>query len=151
MTSNEIDELLDFHNKVRKEVGVDAVKWNPKVAQSAQQWADYLAETGKFEHRPADNSVYGSNLAAGTGSFTVLSLAGLWYGEKANYKLHAPIGNDLKLVGHYTQMIWKNTTEIGVGKATYKTGERKGQSVIVAEYNPPGNYIGQDPLAPTSK
>jgi len=44
-------------------------------------------------------------------------------------------------VGHYTQVIWKNTTEVGCGVARSNQGE-----IWVCNYNPPGNYQGQNPL-----
>lgn len=37
---------LDFHNKVRKDVGTDPLKWSAELAQYAQTWADNLAGTG---------------------------------------------------------------------------------------------------------
>jgi allophanate hydrolase subunit 1 len=42
--------------------------------------------------------------------------------------------------GHYTQIIWKNTTEVGCGLA------RGAQmDYFVCQYNPPGNFQGQKP------
>jgi hypothetical protein len=42
--------------------------------------------------------------------------------------------------GHFTQVVWKNTTEIGCG---CKNGCSPWYSICVCQYNPPGNYIGQ--------
>lgn len=41
--------------------------------------------------------------------------------------------------GHFTQLIWKDTSEVGMGIARSRTGKQ----YIVANYNPPGNYIGR--------
>lgn len=42
-------------------------------------------------------------------------------------------------VGHYTQIIWRDTKEVGCGYA-----DRQGTfDVLVCQYNPPGNYPGQ--------
>jgi hypothetical protein len=38
-------------------------------------------------------------------------------------------------------MIWKNTKEIGVGIATCPAGGL----IVVANYNPPGNFMGEFP------
>ena len=43
--------------------------------------------------------------------------------------------------GHYTQMVWKNTAQVGIGQANCAGGG----SVIAAEYHPPGNYMGEKP------
>lgn len=40
---------------------------------------------------------------------------------------------------HFTQLIWKSSTELGVGIARNK----KGQTYVVCNYNPRGNFIGQ--------
>lgn len=43
------------------------------------------------------------------------------------------------ITGHFTQMVWRDTKEIGVGRAKGKSG----QVVIVANYKPRGNIFGQ--------
>ncbi|MEI6088085.1 MAG: CAP domain-containing protein [Bacteroidota bacterium] len=43
--------------------------------------------------------------------------------------------------GHYTQMVWKNTKEVGVGVSTCPNGA----IIIVANYFPAGNYMRQFP------
>ena len=40
------------------------------------------------------------------------------------------------LAGHFTQVVWKETKELGVGRAKSNTGKL----YIVAYYSPPGNY-----------
>ena len=47
--------------------------------------------------------------------------------------------------GHYTQMVWKDTTAIGAGKAIILEGEQKGWLVVVCNYDPPGNIAGVKP------
>jgi uncharacterized protein YkwD len=142
VTAKEAEDLVKLHNKARKEVGVPPVKWSPTLAKHAQEWADELARTGKWEHRKDDK--YGENLERGLG-YTVLELAEGWYDEKAKYTPGTPYPGVGHGVGHYTQMVWKDTTEIGVGKAVYTTGEKKGRLIIVANYNPPGNFKGEKP------
>lgn len=39
--------------------------------------------------------------------------------------------------GHFTQVVWKESKELGVAFA--KIG---GKVIVVANYSPPGNYIG---------
>lgn len=46
-----------------------------------------------------------------------------------------------KKVGHYTQMVWNYTREVGAGVA-YCPG---GGIVVVASYHPAGNIIGSVP------
>lgn len=42
-------------------------------------------------------------------------------------------------IGHFTQVVWKDSTELGVGCA--KTDN--GKTYVVANYNPPGNMMGK--------
>jgi len=42
------------------------------------------------------------------------------------------------LTGHFTQIVWKNTTEMGIAMA-----KRDGTCVVVACYHPRGNIVGQ--------
>jgi pathogenesis-related protein 1 len=144
VTAEEAAELVKLHNDARKEVGVPPVKWSPTLAKHAQAYADELARTGKWEHNPDDK--YGENLASGSGGgYNVLSAVQGWYDEKARYTPGTPYPGVGYGVGHYTQMVWKKTTEIGVGKAVYTTGEYKGALIIVANYDPPGNFRGEKP------
>lgn len=40
--------------------------------------------------------------------------------------------------GHFTQLVWASSRELGVGKAR----SRQGKTVVVAMYRPPGNVCG---------
>ena len=122
---------------VRKEVGTPPLTWSNDLAAFAQQWANHLASIGKMVHRP--NNKYGENLFMGSGNYTPLDASVNWYNEKNGYK-YRKIDNDLS-AGHYTQMIWYNTTQVGVGVAIAANGD----IYVVANYSPPGNYVGEYP------
>lgn len=90
----------------------------------------------------------GENLAAGFGSgYGVMKGAADWYGEIKFYEPGTAIPADFSSfkAGHYTQMVWAKTTEIGAGKAVIKQGDMKGWTIIVCNYNPAGNLIGAKP------
>jgi Cysteine-rich secretory protein family len=132
------EEILNAHNKYRAEVGVEPLQWSEDLAASAQQWADQLAQTGRFEH-----SGSGENLAQGsTGAFSVTQLVDMWGGEKqyfinGTFPDVSSTGNWMD-VGHYTQVVWRNTTEVGCGLAS-----GNGNDVLVCHYNLAGNFMGQ--------
>ena len=133
--------VVDRHNQIRGEVYTDsAVIWSDTVASTAQDYANYLALTGTFEH---DNSEYGENIYMSSLNTNYVNAIDSWYEEKVDYNYND--NSCSGVCGHYTQIIWKNTTEIGCGKAIYETGDFKGGTVIVCRYNPAGNYSGERP------
>lgn len=136
-------EIVSFHNKVRADVGVEPVSWSTELARNAQEWATQLAVRGELVHR--QGLPYGENLAINSNCLTGVRS---WYDEKKDYPLGTSIPEDFStfFAGHYTQMVWKNTREIGAGMGRIaKNGRFKGQVVLVCCYNPPGNYIGEKP------
>jgi pathogenesis-related protein 1 len=140
LTWAEVRTLLALHNQVRAEVGVPPLTWSPEVAAWAQAWADHLASQGcAFEHRP-DNP-YGENLFGGTaGGDGVGDAVKAWYQEKADYP-GGPLSPDNWFkAGHYTQLVWRDTTKVGCGKA-----ECNDQIIVVCDYDPAGNTMGQSP------
>ncbi len=137
-------EFLNAHNKYRKQVGVPLLVWSDKLAASAQQWANSLASRGAFEHssnsqRPGE----GENLWRGTsGRFSRTVMVDGWGSEQRYFQNGifpnvSSTGNWVD-VGHYTQMIWKTTRELGCGVAT-----GRGYDTLVCRYSPPGNFQGQ--------
>jgi pathogenesis-related protein 1 len=141
-TEEEADTLIKKHNEARDQVGVKQhVRWSKDLATYAQEWADHIAEAGKFEHRP--EGTYGENLAAGRAErYGAKEAADTWLKEKEVYDDGK---RDLEKVGHYTQMVWARTTRIGSGKAVIKAGPMKGWTVVVCNYDPPGNLQAEKP------
>lgn len=151
LTDAEAKEVMDYHNTIRKAVGVEPVKWSPDVAKFAQAWANEIARTGDVKHRPYDEGVwkqkYGENIGWGGGAYTAMDAAKGWQSEIKFYTPGTAIPQDFASfqAGHYTQMVWKASTEVGAGKAVIQAGQFKGWTVHVCNYNPPGNVLGQKP------
>jgi len=143
ITEDEAARLVAYHNQVRAEVGVAPVVWSADLARYAQEWADRIAASGKFEHRPSSEQRYGENLATGSSpAYGLLEAAQGWYAEKALYRPKAPFTVSLLRAGHYTQMVWSTTTQIGAGRAVFQKGPYQGWQIIVCNYAPQGNKVG---------
>jgi len=145
LTIREVEDLLQLHNKARAEVGVGPLMWSQKLAIYAQEWADHLASTQcRLEHRPhADKwkQEYGENLFMGTvGYYGVADAVKAWESEKVYYSGETLNASNWNASGHYTQVVWKNTKEVGCAKA-----ECKGNIIVMCNYDPPGNVFGQKP------
>ena len=152
LTLQEIKEMLQGHNKARAEVGVGPLRWSKQLANYAQEWATHLALTRcQFEHRPHSGpwkQEHGENLFMGTAAYYgVADAVEAWVEEKVYYRGEAITSSDQRVTsgnfdawGHYTQVMWKDTKEVGCAKV-----ECKGSIIVVCNYDPPGNVIGQKP------
>ena len=155
------------HNAVRAAVqtttALPPLAWSETLAQYAQQWVDSLAATScsSPHHRSSqdlDKVGYGENLyvsLSSVGSSTAQQAVDAWAAEKACYTYGNFMTNDkcdttcyTKLnsdgCGHYTQIVWRTSTEVGCGVATCTNGGAK-EDIWICNYKPPGNYIGNKP------
>lgn len=138
-----ITEILNAHNKYRSELNIAPLKWSEELAKHAKAWADRLASERKMYHSSGTGE--GENLWMGTsGYYSLTQMVDGWGGEKKYYKDGifpgvSTTGNWAD-VGHYTQIIWRNTTEVGCAKST-----SGGNDYLVCRYSPPGNYMRQKP------
>ena len=143
VSQSEAQQALDFHNKVRNDVGSKPLEWSPELAAYAQEWADHLASNNcAFEHRSGeyDTNNYGENIFWGSGPvYNSKSASESWYSEIKDYVHGVLTSDNWSVAGHYTQMVWSKTTAVGIGSATCSSGA----VIIVANYNPPGNYLGE--------
>ncbi|CAN6688023.1 unnamed protein product [Malus baccata var. baccata] len=132
-------DFIDEHNKARAEVGVGPIKWNETVAAYAQKYADSKIETCEMVH---SQGPYGENLAEGWGSeMTGGQAVKFWVTEKPDYDYDSNSCTAGKVCGHYTQVVWRNSTRVGCARAKCKNG----MIFVICSYDPPGNWIGERP------
>jgi pathogenesis-related protein 1 len=146
ITQSEAQEALDHHNKVRADVGSPGLQWSAELAKFSQEWADHLASQGcDMQHRPHSGQwaqKYGENIFWGSAtSYTPIDASKSWYNEIKDYTYGELNNSNWYNTGHYTQMVWKNTTHVGIGVAKCSDGG----IIIVANYDPAGNYLGEKP------
>lgn len=131
--------VLAVHNAERSAVGVPPLAWNDRLAADAAVWGRVLAQRQVLRHD--DQRAQGENLWMGTsGRFTVEQMVGAWAAEKRDYRhgVFPDVAARGKVVGHYTQMVWRGTTQVGCALVPGKPAD-----VLVCRYDPPGNWIGQ--------
>jgi pathogenesis-related protein 1 len=129
--------MLAAHNAVRLRVGMAPLAWSSVLAASAQEWANVLLARRQFVHRP--NSTYGQNLYEITGATaSPAKVVNVWAWESRNYDYSS--NRCRGVCGHYTQIVWGDTKEVGCAVA-----RGRGREVWVCDYNPPGNWIGKRP------
>ncbi len=142
--------VLAVHNRERAAVSVPPLMWSDKLAADAKAWADHLATLGKIVHcvnvPGCDTHGEGENLASGGHTTTVPIAQNMqgWIAEKNVFQgLPSATGTDV--VGHYTQMVWKSTTQIGCGTASGGPNDNQGWDILVCRYLPWGN-TGPNPF-----
>ncbi|KAK5931760.1 hypothetical protein CgunFtcFv8_003531 [Champsocephalus gunnari] len=128
-------EFQETHNAYRAKHGAPQMTFNSEMCASAQKWADHLLSISEMKHsetKDGENIYYMSSSAGSnpTGKEAVDS----WYSEIKDYNWSSPGFNGN--TGHFTQVVWKESSEMGVGVAT------DGKTVfVVGQYRPAGNMM----------
>jgi uncharacterized protein YkwD len=139
--------VLAAHNSARAQLGLPPLRWNPHLADIAASRASQLATSHIFEHTTENSmSPQGENIWGGTrGYYKPEDMVNAWAEERQYFKPgifpdNSTTGN-VEDVGHFTQIVWRNTTEVGC--ATTNDGEF---DILVCRYSPAGNYLGEKPF-----
>lgn len=119
---------LDAHNKHRRKHcdNIEDVKYSLAVEAQAKEAADHCL----FEHGLSDSS-NGENLCRGHASLQ--DCVDDWYSEIQFYDFTRQ-GFGFA-TGHFTQLVWKSTTEVGCGICS-------DSRIYVCQYNLAGNVLG---------
>ena len=153
--------MLESHNIDRALHCVPPVQWSDALAANAQAWANRCtkASSGFFSHQPSnpngENLSWGYFLSNGQPILPAVSpeeAVRRWYGEITSYNFNNPLLTDAN--GHFTQVVWRATTQLGCAQATCPVSTDPCFSPTVAcnpsitvpgtlwvcEYSPPGNF-----------
>lgn len=134
-----IQEMLRAHNQVRSQRELPPLRWSLRLEALAHEWAVHLSELGALEHDHTRR--VGQNLFASWGSTSRPAfVVSKWADESKDYderRFRCASGH---ACGHFTQLIWRDTREVGCGVARRGDGE-----YWVCYYSPPGNFIGEHP------
>ena len=133
-------DALAAHNKYRRKHHVGDLVLSKDLCNIAQKYAETLARTGNFAH---SNGKYngknmGENLFACYGmKIDGQTMTDDWYNEVKQYNFNNP--GFVSGTGHFTQVVWKGSREVGFGYAQARDGYYYG----VANYYPAGNYLNE--------
>ena len=101
--------------------------------------ADELAKLGRLQHKVEDGM--GQNLAYVWSSqgknVTGEQIVSMWYDEIKDYDFNK--ATFTSNTGHFTQVVWVGSKEVGVGISTTP----EGKVFVVANYLPAGNMMGE--------
>lgn len=147
---NERDAFLSRHNCYRSTAGLPPLSWNSDCAGWAKAWAEQLCKSGQFRHPDSseqerdewlNGNAWGQNLAEyiGDPGSPERAVDG-WYCECPYYdpsKGAFMTGTNGEDVGHYTQLMWKDTKEVGCASVDCGGGKK----IYACNYNPGGNIF----------
>ncbi|CAF4742284.1 unnamed protein product [Rotaria sp. Silwood1] len=134
---------LQAINGFRRRYEAQPLELNDQLSEIAQRWAEQMASTGKLEHSPAEwrnlgRQTLGENYAASfQAELTGEKMVRKWMKEGKRYMFGYDGRKDTE---NFTQLVWRASTEIGVGRARSDDGNWWYGVVI---FDPPGNIPNQ--------
>jgi uncharacterized protein YkwD len=137
------------HNAVRATVGVGPMVWNADLAATAQAWADACvdndAPAGLIDHNDGRSDGHpwyvGENIYGSSGPADPQDAVDAWASEGQYYDYASNTCAAGQICGHYTQVVWAESTNLGCGISSC-AGLTFGNS-IVCDYGPGGNDGGR--------
>jgi len=159
------DLILQKHNELRSKVasGNEAgqpaatnmrrLVWNDELEAVAQRWADQCTFGHDSSRNKVDGTYVGQNAYISMSSQTTTqqaimsgmdAAAQAWYDEVTDPGFNSANIDPYVFssgTGHYTQVVWAETTELGCGWSYYKEGGWQ-RSLVVCNYAKGGNMQG---------
>jgi hypothetical protein len=137
--------MLAGHNAARADLNLEPLRWSDALAADARAYAARMAQSGRFEHSPMPRGTpaQGENLWKGTrGAYSYREMVGHWVAERRFY-VPVPVPGSSNSgrfgdVGHYTQIVWRGTQEVGCAEASSRA-----EDYVVCRYLPAGNVAGR--------
>lgn len=145
--ASEAERLLVVHNAERTRLGLPPLAWNASLARDAGDYAKVLLARGRLQHASeADRKGSGENLWMGTaGAWNSAAMVEMFLEERRYFRPatfpDVSLTGNWNDVGHYSQIVWRETKEVG---CAIDTG--KGMDVLVCRYHPAGNVMGKNPF-----
>ncbi|XP_074630956.1 Golgi-associated plant pathogenesis-related protein 1-like [Acropora palmata] len=149
-------DALRQHNELRSIHNARPLKLNAKLNRDASQYAQELVNkylrSHSLKHSPGssrpgvgESLSVGCTTARGVEGQTVQQAIKSWYDEVCQYNFkHYGF---VRKLGHFSQLVWKDTTELGFGKksGTYTDSKRRTWTCTyyVARYKAAGNVMSR--------
>ena len=156
--NQDMQEVLNIHNRERAEVNFPVLTWSDSLAADAQKWANHLTTLGivcgSGGCKPTTpHGATNENIASGyvypaeLGRTSPAEYAQMWADEKVAYNGGQRSGLG---IGHYAAMVWKATTQVGCwfapGAVPDQEGRGGGTDFLVCRYNPGKGGASEAPL-----
>ncbi|NXG63378.1 CRIS2 protein, partial [Hemiprocne comata] len=134
--------IVDTHNALRRAVKPTAsnmmrMGWNSSAAENAQNWANRCTLSHSPVHLRRTNASCGENLFMSSGPTPWPHAIQAWYDEEKDFEYGKGAKTPGATIGHYTQVVWYNSYQIGCAVAFCPNSRYK--YFYVCQYCPLGN------------
>ena len=131
------------NNIVRACHNAKPLMFNCEILKKSQDYSKYLSQIGVLMH--SDSDFRGESLGENLSYLVEDNLTGetpinMCYEEISNYNFNKP--GFTSGAGHFTQLVWKNTKEFGIGFYCQRS-----RCYITGNYYPSGNFGYDDDYA----
>uniref|UniRef100_A0A674INQ4 Cysteine rich secretory protein 2 n=1 Tax=Terrapene triunguis TaxID=2587831 RepID=A0A674INQ4_9SAUR len=135
-------EIVDKHNALRRGVMPTAsnmlrMEWSPAAAKNAKSWANQCTLSHSPPNRRTTTVGCGENLYMSTAPNSWSDAIQAWYSEVGNFIYGIGSTTPGAVIGHYTQVVWYKSYQIGCAIAYCP--QRFYKYYYVCHYCPAGN------------
>jgi uncharacterized protein YkwD len=139
-------EVLTQINAYRARHGAPPLTLDSDIVEYSKSRAAKMSAAGEISHTDLKEE-YGENASwqaasSGPAPGPASGATGSWYDEVKNYNFNNPEGPHSGVTGHFTALVWKGTTKLGVGRVAGQ-GSEWWETFIVANFYPAGNMTGE--------
>lgn len=159
--------ICNEHNVERAKHGVPPLIWSTDLAKNAQDWVKgchistdsngntfFCHQNKQFGCGTDPSYTHGENLSFGYPTRSGKEAVDNWYCEISVYDFAHPVltggtiygcdNNPNKVDGHFTQVVWRGSSNLGCAQNTCSLGGNSG-TLWACEYDPPGNFNADQP------
>jgi len=138
-------EMLSQINGYRAQHGAPPLTLDADLVDYSKSRAAHMSALGQLSHDDL-KAEYGENASwqatsSGPTAGPAAGATSAWYGEVKNFDFSNPEGPHSGVTGHFTALVWKSTTKLGVGRVSGQ-GDKWWETFIVANFFPAGNMTG---------
>ena len=132
--------ITDAHNRVRAAKGLEDLWWSEALVDVSMEWLVHLRDSGCMMEHNWD-SPYGENLFWASYASNADEVVESWASEEEFYDYESNSCQDGEQCGHYTQIVWSSTTQVGCAVLECTDGSE----LWMCNYDPAGNWVGEQP------
>ena len=132
--------IIESHNNLRKKHNAPELTEDPKLSEIADEYANNLLNNESGKENIYKGKIFGENVFISENKDIkyVKEMFKKWEDEGNNYDYDK--SKYTKDASHFTQIIWKETKQIGIG---FSQDESNKKYYFVFLYYPPGNTLGE--------